>query len=140
MGPNGQRAISVVSPGAVEYIREHGFPGTDMTFRNSSGSTLARLFCGCKERYSFNMLMMPIRAVVHESLLRDMPPDVIEWGGRVKSTRNGRRCNSRSQFRECGFRHRWRWGTKCCSRADFWGQISCRIRVSVHEIRGDFFS
>jgi hypothetical protein len=88
--------------------------------------------------YSFYMLMMSIRAVVHESLLRDMPPDVIEWGGRVKYTRNGRRCNGRSQFRECGFRHRWRWGTKCCSRGDFWGQISCRIRVSVHEIRGDF--
>jgi len=71
-----------------------------MTFRNFSGRTLGRLFCGHKEWYNFDMLMMPIRAVVRESLLRDMPPDVIEWGRRVKSIRNGRRCNGRSQFRE----------------------------------------
>jgi len=81
LAAKGQRAISAVSPGAVEYIQEHGFPGTVMTFRNFSGRILGRLFCGRKEWYSFDMLMMPIGAVVCESLLQDMPPGVIEWGG-----------------------------------------------------------
>ena len=86
LAPNGLRSISTVSPRAVEYMQSHGFPGSIMTFRNSSGRMIGRFFAGRKERYGYDMLMLR-RAVVHEALLQDIPRDAVEWDKKVQAVR-----------------------------------------------------
>ena len=86
LAPNGLRSIAAVSPGAVEYMQSRGFPGSIMTFRNSSGRMIGRFFAGRKERYGYDMLMMR-RSVVHEALLQDLPPDAVEWEKKVQAVR-----------------------------------------------------
>ena len=86
LAPNGLRAIAAVSPEAIKYMHERSFPGPVMTFRNSSGRMIGRFFAGRKERYGFDLLMMR-RSVVHEALLRDIPPEAVGWNKKVKSVR-----------------------------------------------------
>jgi 2-polyprenyl-6-methoxyphenol hydroxylase-like FAD-dependent oxidoreductase len=86
LAPNGLRSLSSVSPRAVEYMQERGFPGPIMTFRNSSGRMIGRFLAGRRERYGYDLLMVR-RAVVHEALLREIPPDAIDWDKKVKVVR-----------------------------------------------------
>jgi 2-polyprenyl-6-methoxyphenol hydroxylase-like FAD-dependent oxidoreductase len=86
LAPNGQRAIASFAPNALPYIHEHSFPGSQMTFRNSSGSLLGIFNVGRKERYGYEMAMLP-RPVVHEALLSGIPEKDIRWGVKVKSVR-----------------------------------------------------
>nr|AGK29866.1 FAD-binding protein [Volvariella volvacea] len=86
LAPNGIRAIASLSPDAATYIQERGFPGAEMTFRNSKGVKLGCLWSVRKERYGHSQLMLP-RAAVHEALLQDIPSGVAVWGARVKDIR-----------------------------------------------------
>jgi len=83
LAPNGQRAIASIAPDALPYIQERSFPGSQMTFRNSSGSMLGVFSSGRKERYGHGMVMLP-RAVVHEALLSSVAENDIRWGVKVK--------------------------------------------------------
>lgn len=84
LAPNGLRAIASVSPGAAEYIQARGYPGAIMAFRNSTGRLLGHYWNGRKERYGYGMLMLR-RSTVHEALLQDIPPGIVEWGTKVSS-------------------------------------------------------
>jgi len=86
LAPNGLRSIAIVCPGAVEYMQARGFPGSVMTFRNSSGRMIGQLFAGRKERYGYDLLMMR-RAVVHEALSQDIPTDAVQWEKKVLAVR-----------------------------------------------------
>lgn len=83
LAPNGQRAIASIAPDVLPYIQERSFPGSQMTFRNSSGSILGIFSSGRKERYGHEMAMLP-RAVVHEALLSSVAEKDIRWGVKVK--------------------------------------------------------
>jgi 2-polyprenyl-6-methoxyphenol hydroxylase-like FAD-dependent oxidoreductase len=48
LAPNGLRSFSTVSPRAIEYMQERGFPGPIMTFRNSSGRMIGQFWGGAK--------------------------------------------------------------------------------------------
>ncbi|KIM34711.1 hypothetical protein M413DRAFT_450097 [Hebeloma cylindrosporum] len=89
LAPNGQRAIASIAPDALDHILEHSFPGSQMTFRNSSGSLLGIFSSGRKERYGYEMVMLP-RAVVHEALLSGIPEQDIRWGVKVKGVQESR--------------------------------------------------
>ena len=84
LAPNGQRSIASIAPGALPYIQERSFPGSQMTFRNSLGSLLGIFSAGRKERYGYEMAMLP-RAVVHAALLSNVAEKDIRWGVKVKS-------------------------------------------------------
>lgn len=84
LAPNGQRAIASIAPDALPYIQERSFPGSQMTFRDSSGSLLGIFKSGRKERYGYEMAMLP-RAVVHEALLSSIAEKDVRWGVKVKS-------------------------------------------------------
>ena len=80
--PNGLRAIASLSPNAVERIQALSFPSSHMVFRNAQGKTLGTLRFGSRERYDYEMCMLP-RAVLHEALLAEMEDANIKWGMRV---------------------------------------------------------
>jgi len=86
LAPNGQRAIASIAPNALTYIHERAFPGSQMTFRNSSGGLLGVFNAGRKERYGYEMVMLP-RPVVHAALLSTIPEKDIRWGVKVKTVR-----------------------------------------------------
>ncbi|KDR77607.1 hypothetical protein GALMADRAFT_65936 [Galerina marginata CBS 339.88] len=86
LAPNGLRAIASIFPDAVPFIQERSFPGSEMTFRNAKGGLLGTFKAGKKERYGYEMGMLP-RPVVHQALLSGVPEEDIRWGTKVTRVR-----------------------------------------------------
>ena len=95
LAPNGLRAIHSLSPRASQYIIDRAFvDGAEkIVVRSSSGSTLGAFIGGSKERYGFNMTMVP-RGVVFEALMQAFQElgrgdACIEWSRKVVAVKEG---------------------------------------------------
>ncbi|KAK7461126.1 hypothetical protein VKT23_009053 [Stygiomarasmius scandens] len=84
LAPNGQRALSAISPSVLSYILARGYSNPNVTFRNNFGQMVCQMPFGSKERYGFQTILCP-RATVHEALLLD--DDIhqnIHWNRKVE--------------------------------------------------------
>ncbi|THU97638.1 FAD/NAD(P)-binding domain-containing protein [Dendrothele bispora CBS 962.96] len=84
LAPNGQRALSAISPPALSYILARGYPNPNVTFRNNSGKMICQMLFA---EYFFLMFEQVLcsRAAVHEALLvHDDIDKKVHWNYRVK--------------------------------------------------------
>lgn len=82
LAPNGLLAIASLSQSAIKRIQSCSFPNSCMVFRNAQGNTLGTLRFGSRERYGYEMCMLP-RDVLHEALLAEIDDENIKWDTKV---------------------------------------------------------
>jgi len=86
LAPNGLRALASLSPEIAQDIQAHGFCQSTITLRNSRGKLLGGIRNGRKERYGFDQVLLP-RESVHDAVLKDVPPDAVEWKKKAREVR-----------------------------------------------------
>ena len=85
IAPNGLQAINSLSPDALNYVQNHSFAVSSMTFRNSTGRELGQSSVD-PQRFKFQLLMAR-RAVIYEALLPGLRQEDIRWGLEVLAVR-----------------------------------------------------
>jgi 2-polyprenyl-6-methoxyphenol hydroxylase-like FAD-dependent oxidoreductase len=93
LSPNGMRALAALSDNTtsgngnsniIEYITKRGFAGDAFAMRNSNGTLLGYNANGQDvDKYKYDQMLLP-RAVVHDAVMLDVPPEDVHWNMRAK--------------------------------------------------------